>query len=276
MTYKLIAMDFDGTLLTDEKKVSEKTMNILKKLKEEGYIMVGATARPLEGAKDAVDISMFNYLILNNGAYIYDVDNKQGKYINSISKGLAQQITKTVEKDCTQIDYCSGNMYYIYKNKKGNPVPFIKDIDKIEEMTEDVARMNLFLLDQTKAEAYKDILEKEYPTINPFIMQDSTSTARWLVINPEGLDKKTSLELLGNSLNISLEDMIFFGDGTNDIEVMQAVGCSVAMGNALKEVKEVATKITKTNNEDGIASFLETKYTPKKQLQNKKTLSINQ
>lgn len=276
MTYKLIAMDFDGTLLTDDKKVSEKTMNMLKKLKEEGYIIVGATARPLEGAKDAVDISMFNYLILNNGAYIYDVDNSQGKYINSISKDLAQQITKIVENNCTQIDYCSGNMYYIYKNKRGNPVPFIKDIDNINEMTEDVARMNLFLLDQTKAEAYKDMLEKEYPTINPFIMQDSTSTTRWLVINPEGLNKKTSLELLGTSLNISLEDMLFFGDGTNDIEVMQAVGCSIAMGNALEEVKAVANKITKTNNEDGIATFLEVEYTTKNNNKNKKILSINQ
>lgn len=263
-------MDFDGTLLTDDKRVSDKTIAMLKKLKEEGYIIVGATARPLEGAKNAVDISMFNYLILNNGAYIYDVDNCHGKYINSISKDLAQQITKTVEKDCTQIDYCSGNMYYIYKNKKGNPVPFIKDIDTIEEMTEDVARMNLFLLDQTKAEIYKDMIEKKYPTINPFVMQDSTSTVRWLVINPEGLDKKTSLELLGIRLDISLEDMLFFGDGTNDIEVMQAVGCSVAMGNALEEVKNVANKVTTTNNEDGVITFLEANILQKNNSKNKK------
>ena len=79
-------------------------------------------------------------------------------------------------------------------------------------------------------------------------MQDSADTKKWLVLTPKGLNKKSSLQQLGEKLNIKLEEMIFFGDGTNDIEVITAVGCGVAMGNALEEVKRKASHITTSNN----------------------------
>lgn len=82
---------------------------------------------------------------------------------------------------------------------------------------------------------------------------------KWLVVNPKGLDKRVTLEQLGKKLNIKLEEMIFFADGLNDLPVMEAVGCSVAMGNALDIIKEKANETTLSNNEDGIAISLEKK-----------------
>ena len=64
--------------------------------------------------------------------------------------------------------------------------------------------------------------------------------------------------------NISLDEMIFFGDGLNDLEVMKEVGLSVAMGNALEEIKENAKDIAKSNNEDGIVDFLDKKLNRQK------------
>ena len=53
-----------------------------------------------------------------------------------------------------------------------------------------------------------------------------------------------------------MEEMIFFGDGLNDLEVIESVGMGVAMGNALPEVKENAKAVTTSNEEDGIAEFV--------------------
>ena len=86
MKYKVISTDFDGTLLTSDKKVTDRVQNILLKYKEQGYLIVGITARNLSSVKSVCNIKLFNYLILNNGAFIYDTEKEQGKNIGSISK----------------------------------------------------------------------------------------------------------------------------------------------------------------------------------------------
>jgi len=259
MKCRLIGMDFDGTLLTDDKKVTEETYKYLEKARKKGIIIVGITARPLGGVHDIINKDAFDYLILNNGAYIYDVKNKVGSYKDKLDRNLAEQITKYAEEYAEQIDYCSGTTYYIYKGTPAQGLFFIKGITSIDEIEEEIARMNIFLTENVKAESLLEELIKKYPEVNPFMMQDSGSTKKWIVINPNNLNKKVTLEDLGKKLNIPLEEMTFFGDGLNDLEVIEAVGNGVAMGNALKEVKNNARDITLSNNEDGIAHYIKTK-----------------
>lgn len=250
-------MDFDGTLVNDERKVTEKTKKSLLEKKEENYKIVGVTARALESAKEIGDIAFFDYLILNNGAYLYDVKNKTDEYINKITTAEAKKITEEMNEVSTQIDYCSGTCYYIYKNQNKDNPHFIKSINGVEEVEEDIAKMNIYLKEPEKIEHYKEKIKNQFPDISCFIMQDSLDTKRWLVLTPKGLNKKTTLQQLGEKLGIKLEEMIFFGDGLNDIEVITAVGCGVAMKNALEEVKAQADYMTDSNNEDEIATFLE-------------------
>lgn len=77
MKYKIISMDFDGTLLTSDKKVTENTKNILKKCRNNGFIIVGVTARNLSSVRSVLDINIFDYIILNNGAFILDVKTNE-------------------------------------------------------------------------------------------------------------------------------------------------------------------------------------------------------
>ena len=98
MKYKIIAMDFDGTLLTDDKKVSHKTEKVLRKLKKEGYYIVGATARTLDGLRDVVPIDMFNYIIINNGVSIYNPEEDTDKWKGFLEQQETEKITKTVEE----------------------------------------------------------------------------------------------------------------------------------------------------------------------------------
>lgn len=266
MNYKLIAMDFDGTLLTNEKSITPKTKKILQNLKEKGYLIVGVTARILRSAEQVVPIEIFDYIILNNGSYIYDVKNDKGKYLGVLSKDIVSEITEQVEEVCNQIDFISGTTYYTYKKKKNIKVDFIKNVESYNEIQESLSRMNIFLKDKSNVEKYCTILNDTYKDINCFIMQDSESEEQWLVINPNGINKKITLERLGKEKNIDMSEIIFFGDGLNDLEVIEAVGCGVAMGNALDEIKKKAKEITTSNNEDGIFEFLSKKY--QKQLTN--------
>lgn len=254
--YKLIATDFDGTLLTDERKVTKRNKDVLMKYKNKGYITVGVTGRTLGGVMSDIDINLFNYLILNNGCCIYNIKTKKTEYQISFPKNIVEDITNYVENLVYQIDYCTLNTYYRYKNKKNPPVNHIVNINNLDEVEEEITKINLLFMDDNNMEKICSDINEKY-NVNAFIMQDSNSPTRILIINPKGINKKETLKILGEKINISKEEMIYFGDGLNDLEIINWVGCGVAMENAFTEVKEKASFVTKSNNEDGVAVFLE-------------------
>ena len=130
---KLIGMDFDGTLLNDSKEVTKKTKDTLRAAREKNIKIVGVTARTLESAKNVVDKSLFDYLILNNGAFVVDENNKviEKKVLeeNDIFK-----ITDILKDKADQIDYCTETKYFIYKGNPTTSLSFIKSIDSYKEI----------------------------------------------------------------------------------------------------------------------------------------------
>ena len=253
--YKVISMDFDDTILTKDKKVSKYSEKVLNKYKKEGYIIVGVTGRNLSSAKDACDISLFNYLILNNGSILYNVKTKKVEFINLLSKTLCKKITKQYNEVAIKYDYCSINNYYMTRIFTRNSKPFLKRIKNISEVDEDICKMNIFLKDNGNIEAIRDDVNSNFE-VNAFIMQDSTSIDKWIVINPKNLNKSTTLELLCKKYGLTLENAIFFGDGLNDLELIRDAGLGVAMGNALSSVKKLAKDVALTNEQDGVAKYL--------------------
>ena len=112
--YKIIAMDFDDTILTSDKHVSEYSKKVLSNYKNKGYIIVGVTGRSLSSASEACDINIFNYLILNNGTHIYDVKTKEARCISLLDKNVCEKISKLYEDIAVKYDYCSLNNYYMH------------------------------------------------------------------------------------------------------------------------------------------------------------------
>lgn len=259
MKYKLISMDFDGTLLTSDKKVSNKTKNMLLKCKNEGYIIVGVTARNLSSISSVCDINMFDYLIINNGSYIYNVKAKKGISRSCIDRKIAIEITNKFKDIAQEIDYCTLNNYYIYKGSEKNVLSYRIQVKDISDVKETISRMNVFLKNNKEIEEGKKFIKENFNTINAFEMLDTDKNRgnKWISINPKEVDKFKTLKSLCSKLNIKVEEAIFFGDSTNDLSAISNVGLGVAMGNALEIVKKEAKEITLSNDEDGIAVFLE-------------------
>ena len=88
-------------------------------------------------------------------------------------------------------------------------------------------------------------------------MQDSFGDDKWLEIAKKGTEKYKGITEIARLEDISNENIIAFGDGLNDVEMLKKCGIGVAMKNALPEVKEQADYITsRTNNENGVVEFL--------------------
>ena len=257
MKYKIIATDFDDTILTHDKKVTKETREYLIGLKSKGFTIVGVTGRNFNSAKSIGETDIFDYVILNNGCDIYDVKNDKIESIFKLTKSFANEIIDKYRDGSRIIDCCSTSNYYTVSNSPSN-ISFIININSADEIDEDICRMNIFPSDQSRINEIKAELEV-FDNIDTFIMQDSNYPEKWLVIMPKGVNKSTSLELLAKRIGFTLENVIFFGDGLNDIELIKSSGLGVAMGNALDEVKNVSDDITITNEEDGVISYLKNK-----------------
>lgn len=104
----------------------------------------------------------------------------------------------------------------------------------------------------------KEII-KNYKNVNVTNMSntDQLNSKFWLIINPNGINKLKTLELLCDDLKTIPNKVIFFGDGENDLPIIKGVGLGIAMKNAENIVKENADDITLSNDKEGVANYLE-------------------
>ena len=132
--YKMIVTDLDGTLLNKNKNVSEKSKIYLKELKDKGYIICVDTGRTLGRAKYALgEFDYINYIIGNNGTYIYDVSNDRSLYKSSIK---TENIKALFIKYLDEYEVFEINSYeniLSYRSRTRNIEPYVEKIDNEDE-----------------------------------------------------------------------------------------------------------------------------------------------
>lgn len=256
---KIISMDFDGTLLTSDKRITDRTKKCLIELKNKSYVIIGITARNLLSVKNVLDVNLFDYIILNNGSDIYYVDEDKIENESSIENDIAKSIYGLFSNKSYQIDFCTPYNYLIRTNKKGDARSFIKYIEGFDDVDESISRMNIFFEDSKELEENRSLIEDTFKSVNVVKMLDTdkANSRMWLTINPKNVNKLNTLKKICNELNYNIDQVVFFGDGENDLILIENVGIGVAMDNAIEIVKEKATHITLSNDKDGVAKYLE-------------------
>lgn len=256
---KIISMDFDGTLLTSNKRISNKTRNSLIKYKNKSYKIIGITARNLMSVNNILDTSIFDYIIINNGSDIYYVNEDKIDNISSIDKETAIKLYNLFKNKSYKIDFCTAYNYQVKSNIKDDNRSFVNYINELDEINNPISRINIFFETTKELEENKKLIENTFNNITVVKMldTDNPNTKLWLTINPKGINKLNALNKVCDILKCNLDEVIFFGDGENDLILIENVGIGVAMANAIDIVKEKASYITLSNDNDGIAEYLE-------------------
>ncbi len=256
MSYKIISMDFDGTLLTSDKKITERTKNILEKCRDNGYYIIGITARNLASTKSVLDVNLFDYVILNNGAFVLNSKTNEVLPFGVLTASDLKKIESIFNNTNAKCEYVSLNKYYI--KGANDPKGIRVNINSPEDIDEEIARMNVYLDAEEELLHYKKIVLENIDTVNVVSMRDTDdkNTRLWLTINESGTNKLTTLTKIANDLSVTLDEVIFFGDGENDLLLLENVGMGVAMGNAIEIVKEKTKAVTLSNDDDGIYNYL--------------------
>lgn len=244
---KLLAFDIDGTMLDSNKRPLESTVEALKALREAGHFVTIATGRSRYLAETVIrELDFENYILCNGAAAFL---NHQQVFKQTLATDGLQQL----------IEACHGlqiDTSLIHLDSSKRLTSF--DMGKMEEAMTSFGSQASELgelgsgEDVYQALAYFDssfdhLFEGKYPDFN-FV--------RWhekcVDVVPTSGSKARTILHLADRLSIPREDIIGFGDGLNDREMLREAGIGVAMGNALDIVKQEADIVTKDNNNDGI------------------------
>lgn len=264
MNYKLIALDLDGTLKNTKNKITSKTREALIKAQKNGVKIVLASGRPTPGLRHEakeLELDKFGgYLLSFNGAHVSDYKTKETIYEQTLTIEEAKKAyDRAKEYNLACMTY-ENNIVVTeddedeYVKVEGN----INDIAivKVENWKKNLKNPIHKVLLTGKPEFVASIID-EFK--EPF--GDSLSIYRsapfFIEIMAEGIDKAASLDRLAKSLGIKQEEVMAFGDGYNDLSMIEYAGMGVAMNNAVDGVKARANYITLSNDEDGIAYALD-------------------
>ena len=270
MKYRLIAFDLDGTILHDDKKMSQRSLRALYAAHEKGALIVPATGRIYKGVPAALRLQPFSrYYILINGSKVYDAQTDATLYRAEMPNELTIRLMEHMDGldvlyDCYKDDwgYVSRTMYeqaakYIsdqgildlfYRSR--TPVADLKEYLKKDGGSVQKAQMHFHDMRAKKREL--DVLPSLFPEVAV-----SSSVPSNIEINIREANKGDALLALCSCLGIPPEETLAFGDGTNDLSMIRAAGCGVAMGNADFAVKAAADTLCDDNEHDGLARFLE-------------------
>lgn len=256
---KLLALDIDGTLLNSDGNVLKSTIDTIELAKEKGTIVTISTGRPIQGVTKFIDMLKLKAPIITyNGAMIVDSISGEVMYEQGLKKDDAKQIIdKGLDYNVSLIIWSNNRLYVnrlddhvnMYKKLSGNPPILIENFDQVIEQgitkiiwIDSVSRIGE-LLDEIKNE------------INGSVNY-CTSRSNFLEFFDEKVSKANALEKIGLDYNIKKEEMMAIGDGDNDLSMIDYVGIGIAMENATVNVKHVATFVTTSNNDDGIAKAI--------------------
>lgn len=266
--YKLIVTDMDGTVLGGDHKITEENMRALKEADERGVKVVFATGRFHDSAKEHVTfLEEVMPIVSSNGAIIKHPITNEVLYCNSIDKDISLKIVETLDNlDLSYQIYTDNEILQKYKTEeeKIKMQDFIKNTfsDKTEivfkkDLKKDIKDLNILKFNVMDFE--RPLLMKEARKEVEKI-EGLEVTSSWndnVEIMNAGSSKGSAVKFLCELLNIDKEEIIAFGDNYNDISMLEYVGMGVAMGNAEEDVKKIASYITESNTESGVAKAID-------------------
>lgn len=265
---RLVGVDLDGTLLNDDKELTEELKNAIKKLTDKGIYFVPITGRPLSGIPDCIrEIDEIEFAITSNGSQITNLRTDTAIFSFPIDNKTTNEIIDILENENCMYEVFADSVGYIKQEeydshkKRFSGTPFGEYLFQSRRVTPSIKE--LFSSTDKEADEIFILCENEedrnriaYQMAQIKSIQLCLIADKFLEITKKNVDKGNALETLCKHFKIKLEDTIAFGDGENDLQFMEKAGIAIAMENAVDEVKQKADFITKSNNDNGVYEIL--------------------
>lgn len=253
----LIAIDSDGTLRHSDGTISKRTKDIVKKIIDKGNIVTVCTARPrYHTLKVSSELDANDYLISSNGTEIYDNINKKiiwASYINSID---CEKLYNYAISNNIRIMFVLENTEYVTQFTRNDDQILLTDNNIKDVLNGKVKQIMVIGKEKEKIRIFQDKVINEYH-MNVLDSSNDLKEEIWFSIVSNESSKGTALIKLSEYLKIPIENTIVFGNDNNDISMFEVASKSVAVANASPNAINKAKEITESNDNDGVAIYLE-------------------
>ena len=270
MKYKALFTDFDGTLFSDDFKISEKDIDAINKYVEAGgkfFISTGRLFNSIYPYLKNMNVKS-DLIVVYQGAEVYDVETKEPLMRQLISIPLAHRIFDYIYKAMETNDQMTAMMYI------DDEVYFIDKLPEYRKAFCDILHIHPHIitsslheyLDKVNKEPSKILIMTPEDRIEGFIKGGEKylnneavfcESRKFLIeIMPAGINKGTAVKFVADKLGIDMKEVICVGDSDNDLSMIKVAGLGVATANALERVKVHADYIAPSCNDSPIADII--------------------
>ncbi|MBN2898079.1 MAG: HAD family phosphatase [Clostridia bacterium] len=266
--YRLVVTDIDGTLLNNEKKITEATHKGIHEMIDRGVKFVVATGRVFTAGKwPYVDLGIDGPLITCNGALIKDTGTGEIIYSRALDLDLARKVSEICKAHDVYFHYYtedgihSERYDFIMKQyaelskklpeSKQVPTEVLANYKDFLDRGETLYKIGIYCDDGEAS----DRLIQEIMALKGIACYKSLANS--FDVMAEGVSKADAIAQLNKYYDIPREETIASGDNENDIDMIRYAGLGVAMGNAIESAKAAADYVTGTNEEDGLLQVIQ-------------------
>jgi Cof subfamily protein (haloacid dehalogenase superfamily) len=268
---KLVCIDLDGTLLDSEKRVSQHNIEAIRRVVELGVHVTIFTGRSFGSAARYVrELGIRIPAVFQNGALIIDPVSMKIYRSIELNADLARQFVEEARKNSVY-----PVVYDSFFSEKDMLIegPYVGAFERYFQLNSHRIRMVENLAEELRRiqSAVEVALVGKTESVNSAIEKVSARLkGGYTVVENQKKDEEAFVEIFGPEVGkeralefflkmygVSSKEVMYIGDNLNDASIMRMVGTSVAMMNAPDEIKQIATHITDSNDESGVAKALE-------------------
>ena len=269
MAIRIILLDLDGTLLTHDKQLSPGNRAALERAAAMGIWIVPSTGRFYQGMPAVVrELPFVRYAVTINGAQVYDGKEDAVLHRAEIAPAAAERVFDRLDALPVIYDCFLDGWGYMDARHYAQIDRFIAD-PRVNRMVKDLRRpvedfrafirrenrplqkIQMFFRDLDRRREALEVLPRDLPD-----MAVTSSIPNNIEINDSAATKGEGLRFLCRRLGVDIRDTMAFGDGSNDMSMIQAAGIGVAMANADPALRAAADFVTDTNDADGVAKAI--------------------
>lgn len=265
MRFRLIAADLDDTLLDENSKISARNKDAISKAVDKGVRFIIATGRMFKTSVsylDDLELDGDCPLINYHGALIKKAKSRQIVYHQPLNNELAVAVAEEAERKGSHVSvFINDNLYISEENQYSQ---YYQALTRVE--LQPVGKLSSFLIGNGAKPTKISIIcwdgnidGIEAGLKDGFGERLSILQSRpyFLEITDQKATKGQALRWFAEQEGIKQEEVIAFGDGYNDLDMVKFAGLGVAVGNARPAVLQAADLVTASNNEDGVAEVIE-------------------
>jgi hypothetical protein len=263
MNYQLICSDIDGTLLDKNRELSDFTIQEIQRVSPIPFVLISSrmpkAMRHLQSQLGNAETPLIAY---NGGLVLH---NNQILHSAFIDNSVLETIVQLCEKTAIHISLYQQDEWFVpemdfwakRESENTKVAPIVKSSKSVLSQWKNEGKGAHKIMCMGN-EAEIDVLYKALENYFSKEIMSYRSKPTYIEISHCSVSKKTAIEVLLKSCyaNISMENIVAFGDNYNDIEMLKSVGLGVAVANAIEEVLQIADKITDTNKNDGVAKTI--------------------